>query len=289
MFRIMNRTDSALECIIFENIDDVTLRGLVDALSIAGITECDLVVASPGGDIDIGFAIYDLLDAWKNDHTLRIHASGTVSSAAILPFCIPVYRDAPIGSFFVIHSVQSGDWGDAEDHAKTAAILDAYDERLVELYKRVSTLSEEELLNYIRAETMFSAEIAKEWGFLTDLRIPDAQPSRPVDYFRIKGGIMSVSKNELSPDEIEQVKEVIVETEKVEEVKEDKPRVDADEPSASDDRISKIESAIEQMAKNIAVLMEHFTRADAPLDFMAAPKMNHKPTSVYDKSGLKFR
>lgn len=289
MFKILSRNDKYIEAIIYDGIDMETQGGLVDALAL-GADEIDLTIASNGGDIDVGFAIYDLLDAWKDNHTLRIHASGSVASAAILPFCLRVHRDARPDAFFTIHSVQAGDWGTAATHAKTAAILDAYDARLVEIYKRVSTLPEAELLDYIRAETIFSAEVALEWGFLSELRMPaDDISSAPVDYFRINGGIMSVKKNELSPEEIEQVKEVIVEEEKVEEVKEEaQERVDEDAAASDDDRISRIESAIEKMAQSLAMLMERFERADGPLDFMAAPKLNKKP-SVYDKSGLTFK
>lgn len=291
MFQIMSNNDGILNAIIFDEIDRLTLAGLTQVFGEIEPKGMDLTIASLGGDIDVGFAIYDILDAWSKDHALRIHASGTVASAAILPFCLPVHRDAAPGSFFIIHSVSAGDFGDAAKFAKLAAILDKYDERLVEIYKRVVTLSEDELLKYIRAETMFSAEIALEWGFLSELRPQDARASGgPVDFFHISGGIMSIKKNELSPDEIEQVKEVIVETEQVEEVKEEeKERVDEDAPAEDADRISRLEAAIEKLSKDIAALMESRERAEnAPIDFLSAKKNTKKP-SVYDKSGLKFR
>lgn len=131
-----------------------------------------LRINSPGGSV---FAARTMETALR-EHKARIvvHIDGLAASAATF---VAMAGDEIIvskGSMFMIHKAWTYAWGNADDLAKTAALLDKIDGTLVETYVDRTGASAEAVAEWMSAETWFTAAEAVEHGFAD--KIAEAEP-----------------------------------------------------------------------------------------------------------------
>jgi ATP-dependent protease ClpP protease subunit len=134
-------------------------------LSLLGSGPVTIRLSSVGGD---------LLEAIKMVENLRRHkgqvtvvCDSLVASAATLFLCEPTWiREGSETCEIMIHQCSTGVVGNQDDMRATADMLSRYDQKIIDLYRKVTTLSESDLLQAMRKETYFSATEAVEFGFL---------------------------------------------------------------------------------------------------------------------------
>ncbi len=119
-------------------------------------------VNSEGGSVKDGLAIYNALKDRKDKTTCRIDG-WAVSIASVFPLaCGRVI--SPKQCVWMIHEPWSLTQGNAEDHRRAVAMLDAHAETLVSAYEEKTGKGRDEIRAAMQAETWLSGEAAVEWG-----------------------------------------------------------------------------------------------------------------------------
>lgn len=136
------------------------------AKELAGLRDKSTIhlrVNSPGGDVFAGRAMEQLIR--EHPSNIVAHIDGYAASAAsYVALAADEVRIAP-GAMYMIHKAWTLGWGNSEDLLKTAGLLEQIDESLVKTYADATGQDADQLREWMRAETWFSAEDAVKYGF----------------------------------------------------------------------------------------------------------------------------
>lgn len=124
-------------------------------------------VHSPGGDVWEGFAIHDALV--RTGKEIETVIEGLCASIATVIALSGDRRLMTQHSEFMIHNPWTFGIGDSEDLKKQSDELAKTESKLAEFYEKHTSLSKDELLNYMHNETFFTAEEAQNFGFITEI------------------------------------------------------------------------------------------------------------------------
>lgn len=132
-----------------------------------------LRINSPGGDVFAGRAMEQLIR--EHPSNIVAHIDGFAASAAsYVALAADEVRIAE-GGMYMIHKAWTLGWGNSEDLLKTAALLEQIDESLVKTYAQATEQDADQIREWMRDETWFSAEDAVKYGFAD--RLADASAS----------------------------------------------------------------------------------------------------------------
>lgn len=146
---------------------DVWLQQFSSELKNLDVNEIEVLIASEGGHVTDGIAIFNMLKMHKAKIVTNI-ISHAWSIASIIALAGDERKMAGNASY-MIHNPWNIVWGEAEDLRKQADILDMVKETLVSSYREVTDLSREEISNMMDEETWLLAEEAKDYGFITEV------------------------------------------------------------------------------------------------------------------------
>lgn len=176
-----NDANDTADLYIFGNIapqwsDDDPDRGASDIIrELSQVTANNIIVhiASYGGDVKEGFAIYNTLkNSGKNITTID---ESFACSAASVVFMAGSKRIMNSSSLLMIHNPWTTATGNAADFRKTANDLDTINQAAVNAYKEHSTLDEATIKDLMNKETWILPEQALDYGMATEvLRADDA-------------------------------------------------------------------------------------------------------------------
>jgi ATP-dependent Clp protease protease subunit len=128
----------------------------------SGAKRVKIVINSAGGDMTVGFAIYDMLvtsGLYRDVEIVGMAASmaGVISQAAS-PGCLAIHSNAVI----MTHKAQSGAKGESSTLRSMANLNDKLEARAVSIYKDRTKASDEIVQSWFKAGTMkwFNAEEA---------------------------------------------------------------------------------------------------------------------------------
>lgn len=126
-----------------------------------------LRIDSPGGDVFAGRAMEQLI----NEHPGRVivHIDGFAASAASYVALAGAERIISKGGQVMIHRAWTLTWGNEEDHTKVASLLRGIDNTLVATYAERTGQPEDQLREWVNAETWFTSDKALEYGFATSI------------------------------------------------------------------------------------------------------------------------
>lgn len=135
------------------------------AQAMAGI-DADVIhlrIDSPGGDV---FAARSMMTAIaQHSATVVAHVDGLAASAAT-GVCMACDRvEISQGAGFMIHNAWTVAIGNKTDMAKTGDLLGKIDTGLAADYTRRTGRDQAEIVQWMDAETWFTADEAKEYGF----------------------------------------------------------------------------------------------------------------------------
>lgn len=134
-----------------------------------------VLINSPGGDSAEGMGIYNLLRAHAAQ--VRTEVVGLAASAASWVMQAGDTRIIHQPSMVMIHGAWMVTKGNAEDHKKSAEILDKLNGEQVDLFAKRTGLGKDELAAMIAAETWMGAEECCTSGFADMLAEDD--PNHP--------------------------------------------------------------------------------------------------------------
>jgi ATP-dependent Clp endopeptidase proteolytic subunit ClpP len=127
------------------------------------LSQINVHIHSPGGDVFDGMAIYNLLA----QHPARVEVviDGLAASMGSVIAMAGDHITMPENAMMMIHRPWSGSMGDADELRRTADLLDKVETNLVSAYTKKSGLSDEEVREMLAAETWFTGSEAVERGF----------------------------------------------------------------------------------------------------------------------------
>lgn len=145
-------------------IDD---NAMLSALQEIGeVDDLDLRINSPGGVVDIGSTIFNLLV----DHPANIHVriDGIAASIASVIAMAGNTITVSANSRFMIHEAMTLAWGNKQTFAKIIDMLGKADEGIVGTYVERTGNDKDKVVEWMKAETWFTADEAIDAGFATE-------------------------------------------------------------------------------------------------------------------------
>ena len=150
---------------------------IVNQLKELDVDTINVHINSYGGDVSEGLAIYNVL----REHKAQIVTicDGFTCSAASVVFMTGDRRDMQPASLLMIHNAWTVAMGNAAQLRKTADDIETITQASVEAYKKVATISEEEIKALMDAETWILPKDAVEYGFATEIDDEDEDDDEP--------------------------------------------------------------------------------------------------------------
>ena len=160
---------SAAEIQIYEDIGagwfgGVTAKDFSTDLKAAGkVKQIDVRIASYGGDVNEGLAIYRMLA--EHDAKIVMHVDGVAASiASVIAMAGDEIVIAEAGSF-MIHEAWNIVAGNAEDLRKMADNLDKASSQIADIYAARTKNNATKVKDWMRATTWFYGQEAVDNGF----------------------------------------------------------------------------------------------------------------------------
>lgn len=168
-----NETQTEAEITIYAAIGDYWFEDSVSAKSFSDqlknlpstITQLNVRVNSPGGDVFDGVTIYNRLKQHKANIT--VYVDGMAASIASI---IALAGDEVImgeGAQFMVHKPMTGGWGNSIELMDIIDRLDDIEEQMLSIYQRRTGMDRSELKSMLAKETWLDADEAIEFGFAT--------------------------------------------------------------------------------------------------------------------------
>ena len=150
---------------------------IVNQLKALDVDTINVHINSYGGDVAEGLAIYNVL----REHKAQIVTicDGFACSAASVVFMAGDRRVMQPASLLMIHNAWTVAMGNAAKLRKTADDIETITQASVEAYKKVATISEEEIKALMDAETWILPKDAVEYGFATEIDDEDDDEDEP--------------------------------------------------------------------------------------------------------------
>jgi ATP-dependent protease ClpP protease subunit len=183
--------------------DEVSLAAVKEALDqVRSAPKIRVLLNSPGGEATEGVAIYNLLGQVRD--RLTVEVMGIAASAASVIALAGKELIMGEGSYLMIHEPWGITVGPADEHTKTAEVLQKMAGNFADIYTGHSGLSREDALAAMKAETWYTAAEAVEAGFADEVAGGAAAAALGFDlgrygYKRTPDGVLARSQQEQKP------------------------------------------------------------------------------------------
>jgi len=160
-----------------ESVGEQSGVSIVRQLKELDVDEINVHINSYGGDVAEGLAIYNVL----REHKAKITTicDGFACSAASVVFMAGDKRVMQPASLLMIHNAWTVAMGNAAELRKTADDIETITQASVEAYKKVATISEDEIKALMDAETWILPKDAVDYGFATEIDDEDEDDDEP--------------------------------------------------------------------------------------------------------------
>ena len=178
--------------------DDVTPKQFKKDMDALGdISELNVYINSPGGDVFAGQTIYSILKRKKC--TVNVYIDGLAASAASVIAMVGRVDgntlNVPKNAMLMIHNPWSLAWGYASDMRQMADTLDKIRDSIVAVYKDSSGLEDKDIIELMDAETWMTAQDALDFGFIDHIdESKEIAASISEKIFNINGQKFDISK-----------------------------------------------------------------------------------------------
>jgi ATP-dependent Clp endopeptidase proteolytic subunit ClpP len=198
-FDIKAKAEAEADVFLYDEIGGfgVNARDFISEIRASGAKKINLRINSPGGSVFDGLAIYNFLK--EQDVTVQVDGLAA-SIASIIAMAGKEVRIASNG-FLMIHNPWGGAMGDSEEMRQTADLLDKIRDSLVGTYAKKTGKDEETIKRWMDDETWFSAEEAKENGFV-DTITDEVSFSASVRSFKKAPQILNKPVSSKEPEKI---------------------------------------------------------------------------------------
>lgn len=166
--RVDNQADSAT-IFLYGIIDEyfgVSAEQLAKELEALKGKAVTLRINSPGGDVFDGRAMYAAI---KQHGNVTAQIDGLAASAATYVAMAAKTVTIVDGGFMMIHNAWTLAFGNKNDLTELAALLDKFDESIINDYSKRTGKDHAELAAMMDAETWLNANEAKDMGFVDSI------------------------------------------------------------------------------------------------------------------------
>ena len=176
MYEVRNEAERA-EILIYDEIGErttwygekvgISAERFKESLDEVSPKPVDLHIDSSGGDVFEAFAMCSAIQRYKGE--VHAYVDGLAASAAsyIAVVCDEVTMNDY--AYLMIHCASAYKWGNARDMEDIAERLRNIDANLARIYAKRSALTIDEVIEYMREETWFTADKALEVGLCTEV------------------------------------------------------------------------------------------------------------------------
>lgn len=141
----------------------ITAQTISDQLKAFNGQDVEVQINSPGGDMFEGIAIYNLLQQYKGEVTVKIMA--LAASAASVIAMAGDEIEIGQGAFIMIHNCWVVAMGNRNDMLEVAAYLEPFDQALAGIYVARTGQKMADVQKWMDDETFFAADKAIALGF----------------------------------------------------------------------------------------------------------------------------
>lgn len=154
-------------------------RALIDALAQAGAKPVHLHINSPGGDVFEARAMVSAVRAHITAQASTVHTyiDGLAASAATYLALAGQQVHIAEGGMYMVHNAWTLAWGNKNELRTTADLLDKIDATIAADYARKTSASADQITAWMDAETWFTAQEAKDAGFVDTIITAAATPA----------------------------------------------------------------------------------------------------------------
>lgn len=143
----------------------VSALSVIDAINQAGDAKTlNIHINSPGGDVFEGRAIMAAINAFRGKTVAKIDSLCASAATSIALACDEV--EMADGAAFMIHNAHGLAYGDKAALRHTADVMEKVEGAIVNDYTAKTGKSEEEIRALMDAETWYTANEAKDAGFV---------------------------------------------------------------------------------------------------------------------------
>ena len=177
-FKVAVEGDEA-EIYLYDAIGDwygVSAAQFVQELRGLDVATIHLRMNCPGGDVFEGRAMATALAQVKAKTVCHIEGLAASAATYVAGACDEV--EITPGGFFMIHEAWTLTMGNKRDHQKQIDLLAKVDDSIQADYEKRTGASREQLAAWMEAETWFTAEEAKENGFVDAITDTDRKTNR---------------------------------------------------------------------------------------------------------------
>lgn len=129
-----------------------------DIKAMGDVTDIDVFINSPGGNVWDGLAIANMLAA--HPAQVHVHVEGLAASIASVIACAGDLITMGMGAQMMLHAPSGMFVGNADEMRKYADVLDQVENGMLDIYQARTGTSREDLAAILKAETWFSGEEA---------------------------------------------------------------------------------------------------------------------------------
>jgi len=144
--------------------DEVTPKEFkADLDKLGDIDTLNIYINSPGGDVFAGQAIHSMLKRHKTHKNVYIDGLAASIASVIAMAGDTIFM--PKNAMMMIHNPWTIGMGNSTEFRKLAEDLDKIRESLIAAYENHSTLTRDEIISIMDAETWLTASECEEYGF----------------------------------------------------------------------------------------------------------------------------
>ena len=256
-------------------LEDVCPKDITEFLKTVDDGEdIELHVNSCGGSVTAGISIANQIIAASKEHKTTAYIDGLAASIASV-ICMAVEElHMPENAFMMIHRAWGIVEGNCEELRQQADIMEKMNQTLVSFYHRKFDLTDEQLNEYLAAETWFSGAEAEAFKLNAIVEKSEvklaASAKKKIQSFHNKTNIERVLNMEEEKEEIEEVKktepeEVVQETsEEVEEQQVEEQQTES--PEEKTEQEPSLEEQVKKLTEENASLKKQLDDCMKKLD-----------------------
>ncbi len=139
----------------------------------ANFDDLEVVINSGGGDVFSASVIYTALKSYKGNVTVKI-VGLAASAASVIAMAGKKVLMSPTAQL-MIHNVSTYAGGDYRDMEHAAEVLKNANETIANAYRLKTGKTQDELLGLMDKESWFTADKAKELGFIDEVMFEQTQ------------------------------------------------------------------------------------------------------------------
>lgn len=172
-FSIQAKSKKRGEIVIYDEIGmfGITAENFRDELKALGnVDEIEMFINSPGGNVFMGFSIFNLLN--RHRANIRVTIDGVAASIASYIAMAADVLVMPENSMMLIHDPFGMVIGTSKELREYAATLDNMKQSMVSAYASKSSLDRDEIEAMMSEETVMTAQEAFDKGFADVIEKP---------------------------------------------------------------------------------------------------------------------